>query len=33
MDGSTSVAAFCALTILYAAAWVVIGKLMQGPPL
>jgi len=33
MDGSTFVAAFCTLTILYAAAWVVIGKLMQGPPL
>ena len=33
MDGSTFVAAFCTLTTLYAAAWVVIGKLMQGPPL
>jgi len=28
MDESTFLAAFCALTILYAAAWVAIGKLV-----
>jgi hypothetical protein len=32
MDNSTFLAAVSALMILYAAAWIALGKLMQGPP-